>query len=134
MRQPSTTTWPPLLSTAAISRLRADRGRQRFGEGEVDAAALEQRRADHRVGRAAGDDARARSTVRMPPPTRQGSAAQIRATSVIVVSLVLRRVEIDQLHLRPAGEPVDPFVDVVALERQAFALHELDDAAAHEVD
>ena len=113
----------------------ADRGRQASRERRCRRAALEQRRADDRVGRAAGDDASAaRSTDRMPPPTRQGSAAQIRVDQIVVVPLVLRRVEIDQLHLGPAGEPRDPFVDGVALERQAFALDELHDAAAHEVD
>ena len=53
------------------------------------------------------------------------------ATSSLLLPLRLGRVEIDQLHLRPAAEPVDPRVDVGALEREAFALHELHDPPAH---
>ena len=53
---------------------------------------------------------------------------------IVVLPAVLCRVEIDELHFGPAAEAVDPFVDGVTLEREAFALDELDDAAAHQID
>ena len=53
----------------------------RVANVEVHCAVLEQRRAgDDLRARPAASVVRARSTVRMPPPTRQGSAAQICAT------------------------------------------------------
>ena len=70
----------------------------------------------------------------MPPPTRQGSAPQIRATSASLSPVPLGRVEIDQLHLRRGREPRDPRIDVVGLDREPLALHELDDLAALEID
>ena len=76
----------------------------------------------------------ARSTVLMPPPTRQGSRAQIDDHERAVVPGVLRRVQIDQLHFREPGEPRDPAVEVVGGHREMFALHELDDTAALEID
>ena len=76
----------------------------------------------------------ARAGVRMPPPTRHGSAPQIRATSASLRPTPFRRVEIDQLHLGLAAQPLDPGVDVGGLDRQLLALHELDDAAALEID
>ncbi len=43
-------------------------------------------------------------------------------------------VEVDELDERVVREAVDPVFEVVEGEAEVFALHELDDAAAHEVD
>ena len=45
-----------------------------------------------------------------------------------VVAGALRRVEIDQLDLRVTARTRDPRVDIVGLDREPLALHELDDA------
>ena len=128
------TTWPPLLSTAAISRSGPTAAASASAKARSTLPPLNSAEPTIAWVAPPAMTLDARSTVRMPPPTRQGSAAQIRVDQLVVVPLVLRRVEIDQLHLGPAAEAVDPFVDGVALERQPFALNELDDAAAHEID
>lgn len=52
----------------------------------------------------------------------------------IVAARANRRVEIDELQLRKAGEPCDPAIEIRVLERQPFALHELHDLLAAQVD
>ncbi len=60
----------------------------------------------------------ARSTLRMPPPTRQGSRRQIDATSARVVAAAPGGIEIDQLHARKAREALDPRLGIGRLDRQ----------------
>ena len=78
--------------------------------------------------------ASARSRLRMPPPTRQGSAPQMSRDEPGVLARPLGGVQIDQLHFRAAAEPRDPRVDVAGLDGEPLALHELDDPAALEID
>ena len=77
---------------------------------------------------------RARSTLRMPPPTRQGSRPQIVATSARVVAAPMRGVEIDQLHARKARELARSRLGIGGFDRELLALHELDDVAVLEID
>ena len=56
----------------------------------------------------AASTSRARSTVRMPPPTRHDSAAGDLPDEREVVAGAHRGVEIDDLHLREALEPPHP--------------------------
>ena len=51
-----------------------------------------------------------------------------------VLSLSHRGVEVNELDDGVLGEAFDPVVEVVEGELQLFALHELDDATAHEID
>src|SRR5439155_9183546 len=51
-----------------------------------------------------------------------------------VVATVQRRVQIDDLHFREALEPAHPAKDVIVLDREPLALHELHDGAALEID
>ena len=60
-------------------------------------------------------------------------AADVRDERV-VVARPLRRVQVDQLHLRAAAEPGDPPVDVAGFDGEPLALHELDDPAPLEID
>ena len=76
----------------------------------------------------------ARRTLRTPPPTRQGSRDAICLTSASLLPLRHRRVEVDQLHLWKLRELLDPAVEIVGGDGELVALHELNDAAALEVD
>ena len=51
-----------------------------------------------------------------------------------VVALAHGGVEVDELDERVGREAVDPVLEVVEGELEGFALDELDDTAAHEVD
>jgi len=51
-----------------------------------------------------------------------------------VGSTIHCRVEIDELHEGEAAEALDPFGEVRELHVLAFALHELNDLSAHQVD
>ena len=82
--------------------------------------------------RAGGEQSRARSTVRTPPPTRQESSGAICRTIARLSPRAHRGVEIDDLHLRELLEPFHPAEDVVVADRELFALHELDDARRSE--
>ena len=44
------------------------------------------------------------------------------------------RIQVDQLHRRIGKKAVDPVLKVVEFERLLFALHQLDNLAAHEID
>ena len=124
---------------AAVHRgnqsLDADAVAERAGERQVDAGVREERGADDHLRGAErrGRPLRARRCGCRRP---RGRAARRRSarTSAFVVAGALRRVEIDQLHLGKPAKPRDPRVDVGRLDRQPLALHELDDAAALEVD
>jgi hypothetical protein len=76
--------------------------------------------------------ARARSTERIPPPTRQNPADA--RDERFVGSLTLRRVEVDELDFRKRGESPDPAFDVCGLDGKALALDQLDDAPSMQVD
>src|SRR5690348_16543823 len=127
-------TWPPRLSTEAITRstpiasasVRANAASttpsRKSAEPAITACAP------------ASSTARARSTDRMPPPTRQGSRPQICWTMAPVVALSFRRIEIDQLHPRKPGETGDPDLWVGRCDSEPLALDELHDAAALQVD
>ena len=51
-----------------------------------------------------------------------------------VFALAHGGVEIDKLHEWVSGETVDPVLEVVESELEGFALNELNDATAHEID
>jgi hypothetical protein len=123
-----------LLSTAAIRRVPSDRLGQLPGEGEIDAVGREERRPDDGVRGTPGEHV-TRAADR-PDAAAHAAGQRLRDArhEVVVVPLPLGRVEVDELDLRPSREPGDPGVDVVALDRETFTLHELDDAAAKEVD
>ena len=82
----------------------------------------------------AASTSRARSIVRMPPPTRHDRRPAICRTSDEVVARAHRRVEVDDLHLRETLEPPHPLEHVVVLDGEPLALNELDDRAALEID
>ena len=44
------------------------------------------------------------------------------------------RIQVDELHHRIGKKAVDPVLKVVEFERLLFALHKLDDLAAHEIN
>ena len=134
VRQPSTTTWPPRLSTAAMNGRRVTASATRLANSTSTAPFLKSDDARMTPVAPSATSACARSGVRMPPPTRQGSRAQIVAIERLVRARVLRRVEVDELHLRIAREALDPAVDVARLDGQPLALHELHDPAALEID
>ena len=76
----------------------------------------------------------ARSTVRMPPPTRHDKRAGDLPHQREVVAAAHRGVEIDHLHLREALESPHPAEDVLVLDRELLALDELHDGAVSEID
>ena len=82
----------------------------------------------------AASTSRARSTVRMPPPTRHDKGRRDLADDGEVVALAHRGVEIDHLHLGKALEPPHPPEDVVVSDGEALALDELNDGAALKID
>ena len=81
VRQPSTTTLPPRPSTAAIRRSGPIRSLRRSAKSRSTIPS--RKRADPRITFDAPSArvASARSRLRMPPPTRQGSTPQMCATS-----------------------------------------------------
>ena len=98
------------------------------------ATGVEQRAPDDDASRAVVQP-RARSVDRSDAAadlTRQRTADS--ADERVIPALTHRRVEIDHLHHRIRRELVDPRLHVVGLEREPFALHELHDAAVHEID
>ena len=108
VRQPWTTTLPPRPSTAAMSRSGPTASLSSRANATSTSPPLKSD--DPRITFVApiASVVRARSIVRMPPPTRHGSAAQILATSAAIVPLALGGIEIDQLHLGIAREPRRP--------------------------
>ena len=135
MRQASIDDLAALAVDGGDELVRADGGRQRFGEGECRSLPP-LNSAEPTIAWVAPPAMTldARSTVRIPPPTRQGSAAQILVTRSLLCPWFFAASRSISCTLGQPREPVDPFVDGVALEREAFALDELHDAAAHEVD
>ena len=51
-----------------------------------------------------------------------------------VVAASLRRIQIDQLNDGKAAKAIDPALEIVARDAQAFALFELDDASVHRIN
>ena len=70
----------------------------------------------------------------MPPPTRQGRLAQNLPHQRVIRPGLEGAVEIDELHARIAFELPYPREHIVARQREPFALNELDDLAALEID
>ena len=137
VRQPWMTTWPPRLSTAAMTRSAPIASGQRCRERRgPDGPSREERRADDDV-RARRRRARAcaRSTDRMPPPTRQGSAAQIcRDERVVVAGAHARRRDRSAARAGSRANRRTHAKTSSRREREALALDELDDVAALEID
>ena len=126
-----------------VAGLAVDGGDQALGanapgqflrEGQVDRSALEERRSDDGVRGAALEHFQGARDRSDPAADAAGESGADARDQLVVLPLRLCRVEVDQLHLRPAAEPLDPLVDGGALERKTFALNELHDAPAHEID
>ena len=77
---------------------------------------------------------RARSTVRMPPPTRHDNCPAISPHEREVVAHAHGGVEIDDLHLRERREAPHPPEHVGVLDREPLALDELNHGAVLEID
>ena len=89
--------------------LASDRLGECAGELEVRRAVLEERRSGDDLLRARFQhQSRARSTERMPPPTRQASDRAIHCTRSRLFAGSHRRVQVDHLHLRELLELPDP--------------------------
>ena len=124
------TTWPPRLSTAAMTRSRPTASASVLRELEVGLAVLEERRAGDDLLRAGGEHLlRA-----LDGADAAADAARERAGDLPdereVVAGAHRGVEVDHLHLREALEPPHPAEDVLVPDREALALDELHDGAA----
>ncbi len=112
----------------------ADGFRQRARKDQIRPPGLEQRRTgddftragrEHLVRALDGTDAAANAACQRPgdlPNQRQ------------VVAAAHRRVEIDHLDLRKSLEPSYPMKHIAVLEREPFALHELDDGAVSQIN
>jgi hypothetical protein len=118
------TTWPPRLSTAAITRsdpmafARADR-----------AGAKERRADDHRV-RSNGKNVLCAFDRSDAPANAAGKSGTNGRDDGRVVALPFGRVEIDELHPRKSREARNPRLRVGFLDGEFLTLHELHDASA----
>src|SRR4029077_6869685 len=104
------------------------------GEVEVGLAVLEQRRAGDDLSSSGGQDLRGALD---GSNTAADAACQARRDAPHdgdVVAACHRRIEIDDLHLREALEPLHLLLYVRVANRELLALNQLDDGAALEVD
>ena len=128
------TTWPPRLSTAAITRSAPTRVGQRFREGEIGLSVLEERRPGDDLLRAGGEHVRGALDGADAAADAAGERRRDLPDEREVVAGAHRGIEIDHLHLRELREPAHPPEDVVVPDREPLALDELDDGAALEID
>ena len=134
VRQPSITTCPSRASTAAISRSGPRRVVSACRELEVRLSAAKERRADDDLQRAAVEQRGRAVDGANAAADAAGQPAADRRDERAVVAGVLRGVEIDQLDLREPLELPHPPVHVVGGDGEPFALHQLHDLSALEID
>ena len=128
------TTWPPLLSTAAISRSAPTRSASSSREVQVDRAALEERRSDDDV-RGAGASTSTARVDRSDPAADAAGKRGADARDERVVAALAPSPRRDRSAAPSASRGTARSSRRWRCSRaQAFALDELHDAAAHEID
>jgi len=126
------------VSAAAVDggddALTTDRVGERRGEVDVRTAVLEQRGPGDDLMRAGGEDVlRARDRANAAADAAREDTRDLPDEREIVARRH-RAVEVDHLHFREPLEPPHPPEDVIVADREALALHELDDGAVFEID
>jgi len=128
------TTRPPRAVDRRDHAVAADGVGQGLREGQIGCAAPERDDPAMICRAPAASTSRARSTLRMPPPTRHDKAPAICRNEREVVAVVHGGIEVDHLDLRELLEPPHPPEHILVADRELFALHQLDDGAAFEID
>ena len=124
----------PFAVDSGNQALEADTFSEAPGELDIDAAIPEQGRTENDFCRAE----RQGSLRTFDGPDAAADPAGKRSTDVrderFVAAGTLSRIEIDQLNLRVVRKSPHPRLDIIRLDRQTLALHELHDPAALEID
>ena len=111
-----------------------DRPRKRAGEVQIHCAVTEEGRADNdRVGTAIEHGVRALDASDAPSDAT-GKAGANRGHERRVIAVPFGGIQIDQLHTRKTRESHDPRLGIRRFDRERFALHELHNAPALQID